>query len=618
MNLFDTDRARAVLRLTHGDPRAIVAAMRTEERVARLRDRMRREALDAYIVYGTDPHQSEYVPEHWRHRHWITGFHGSAGTAVVTLDEAGLWTDSRYYLEAEQALAGTPFRLHRADEPDSLGVAEYLAENLPSGARVGAAAATLSLNEFRALNGELTPRGIIVEPGSDLAAAIRTDRPPLPSTAVYELSAERAGAERSEKLARVRAELCRHRADALLITALDELAWTLNLRGSDIPYNPVTLGYLLVEQERARLFLDSRKLSSELAAHLAADGVICSEYSAVEAVLGELPAGTALMCDPAGISMQLLNVLPSAVSTVEHSSPVARMKAVKNARELTQLRACMHKDGAVMVTFLYWLAGSREHTRITERSAALYLRELRAAQPEFVDESFPPISAAGDHAAIVHYCATDASDRLLEGEELYLIDSGGQYLDGTTDITRTVATGEPSDRVRTEYTAVLQAHIALATITFPYGTTGTQLDAITRAVLWRRHRNFGHGTGHGVGFFLNVHEGPQRLSPKWNAVPLEPGMVVSNEPGLYLEGSHGIRIENLVCVRADRENAFGRFLCLETLTLCPLERRLIDREMLTEHEREWVNRYHRLVFDQLEPHLEAGARTWLAEQTAPL
>lgn len=604
-----------------------------EERLQALRQQMQRHRIDAYIVYGTDPHQSEYVPAHWRQRHWLTGFHGSAGTAVVTQTEAALWTDSRYYLEAEAALAGTPFRLQRSDEPQTPGIPAFLRERLSAGARVGSAAETLSLQQYRSLRRELEPYDIVLMPADDLVAAVWPERPALPSAPVYAFSAERAGLTRTEKLAHLRAELGRIGADALLVTALDEIAWLLNLRGADVPYNPVALAYLIVKPESAELFIDAEKLPPELGEELRADGVSCLGYHEIAQAASALgspqapgsseaggspQARVTVAAAPEQINMRLVQALPNEVRLLEHASPVARFKAVKNPRELTQLRACMVKDGAVMVSFLFWVTTAHENRPVSELSAAAYLRELRAAQPEFVEESFAPISAFGPHGAVVHYSADEQSDLALEPDGLYLVDSGGQYLDGTTDITRTVAIGEPGERMRTEYTAVLQAHIALASLSFPYGTTGTQLDAVARSVLWRRHCTYGHGTGHGVGFFLNVHEGPQRLSPRYNGVALEPGMVVSNEPGLYRAGAYGIRLENLVAVRADRENSFGSFLCFETLTLCPFDRRLIDPAMLNAEERDWLNRYHSRVYEALQPHLSPPQRVWLAEQTAAL
>ncbi len=592
--------------------------MKAEERVKRLREKMRSHGLDGYIVYGTDPHQSEYIPAHWQQRHWLTGFHGSAGTALVTGDEAALWTDSRYYLEAEQALAGTPFRLQRADEPDTPSLPDYLAEHLPEGARVGCAAETLALREDRRLRAALEPHGISFTPGEDLVAAIWSERPPLPADAAFEVSVARTGLDRSARLTQVRQAIERHRADALLVTALDDVAWTLNLRGADIPHNPVVFAYLLLERTSARLFIDPRKLDPTLRERLREAGVDSCAYEEIDGALRSLPEHSTLMADPAGINMRLVQALPQTVKLVEEPSPVARLKAVKNSRELTELSTCLRKDGAAMVQFLHWLASTWPHEAVTERRAAARLFELRSAQPEFMGNSFEPISAYGEHGAIVHYRTSEATDRRLEAGGLYLIDSGGQYLDGTTDITRTVAIGEPDDRMRTDYTLVLQAHIALATTPFVYGTTGTQLDALTRAVLWRHYRNYGHGTGHGIGFFLNVHEGPQRMSTRWNSVRLEPGMVMSNEPGVYRSGAYGIRIENMVAVAADRENAFGSFLRLETLTLCPLDRTLIEVAMLSAHEREWVNRYHLRVYQALEPHLDTAARVWLSEQTAAL
>ncbi|MFP4374149.1 MAG: aminopeptidase P family protein [Spirochaetaceae bacterium] len=594
------------------------------QRVNALRSRMRAHGLSAYIIPSSDPHQSEYPPERWRARQWISGFEGSAGTVVITLDGAGLWTDSRYYLEAEQALRDTPIALFRADQAHVPQYVDWLSKNVPAGARVGFDSAVLSLETSRSLREGLAEANIEVVPSEDLLDSIWEDRPPLPDGPA-ELVAEHVfGETRSEKLSRIRTAMRDTGADAHLIATLDDLAWVLNIRGSDVPFNPVLLAYLAIEAERALLFLEPAKLSEHDRAALTADGVLLRDYDAVWSYLESFPADSALLYDPRRVSARVEEMLPDGVRRIERRNPSTDFKARKNATELDHLRACMTSDGVAMAEFLYWLetrtagAAGAGDAVLTELDAARRLGELRATRPGFVNPSFETIAGYGEHGAIVHYRVTPESNADLIPGGVLLLDSGGQYRNGTTDITRTVPIGEVGAEVRADFTLVLKAHIALALTVFPAGTSGHQLDAVPRRPMWQRGVNYGHGTGHGVGFFLNVHEGPQRISAMPNTVALEPGMVISNEPGLYREGRYGIRIENLVVVKEDRTTDFGRFLKFETLTLCPIERTLIETSMLTAEERTWIDSYHAMVWERVGAEPAGPVREWLRAKTRPL
>ncbi|MFO7781800.1 MAG: aminopeptidase P family protein [Spirochaetia bacterium] len=606
--------------------------MNISQRVEALRNQMRAHDLSAYIIPSSDPHQSEYPPDRWRARQWISGFEGSAGTVVITLAEAGLWTDSRYYLEAEQALRDTPITLFRAGQALVPQYVDWLSKNVPGG-RVGFDSSVLSLETARSLRRGLAGAEIEVVPSEDLLEAIWENRPPLPDSPAELVDEHIFGETRKEKLTRIRTAMGDTGADAHLIATLDDLAWALNIRGSDVPFNPVLLAYLVVEAERALLFLDPAKLAEHDRAALTADGVVLRDYDTVWSYLQSLPADTALLYDPQRVGARLDEALPDGVRRVERRNPSTDFKASKNATELDHLRACMISDGVAMTEFLYWLesrtagaagtaeaaaAASPPGAALTELDAARKLGEMRAARPGFVNPSFETIAGYAGHGAIVHYRVTPESNATLTPGGVLLLDSGGQYRNGTTDITRTVPIGEVDAGVRADFTLVLRAHIALAMTVFPAGTSGHQLDAIPRRPMWQHGVNYGHGTGHGVGFFLNVHEGPQRISAMPNTVALEPGMVVSIEPGLYREGRYGIRIENLVVVGEDRTTDFDHFLKFETLTLCPIERTLIDASMLTAEERAWVDSYHAMVWERVGAEVEGPVREWLRAKTLPL
>ncbi len=579
---------------------------------------MEARGLDAYIVPTSDPHQSEYPPEHWKHRAWLSGFTGSAGTVVVTQTRAGLWTDFRYYLEAAEAIAGSGIELFRVGEPDVLDYPEWLASELDADATVGFDAQSVSLAAAKNLEQRLAPRGIELNPGDDLVAMIRDDRPSLPNRPIWVYAPRFAGQSRGEKVYALRARMRELGADYHLISTLDDIAWLLNIRGSDVAYNPVAVAHLIAGLEDVRLYVNEEQLEPDVRTELESDGVAIRPYERVLADVAEIERGAAVILSPQQVSVGFARRLGPGVKRIERTNLTTESKAQKNAVELEHLRETMARDGVAMVRFLSWLASSVGREEITELGAEERLREFRSRGENFVSESFRTISGYRGHGAIVHYSATEESNARIEPAGIYLVDSGAQYLDGTTDITRTVALGEPGEQERRDFTLVLKGHIGLATLRFPVGTTGHMIDAVCREYLWRERMNYGHGTGHGVGFFLNVHEGPQRISQHYNDVALVPGMILSNEPGLYRADQYGIRIENLVAVSDDGRTEFGAFLRFETLTLCPIDRTLINVSMLTPAELEWINEYHRLVRERLLGRVEGDVAEWLEAACAPL
>ena len=588
-----------------------------DQRLERLRQFMRDQHLDACIIPTTDPHQSEYPPEHFRLRAWISGFHGSAGTLVVTADHAGLWTDARYFLEAEEALSETPFVLHRSGLPGSREVPEWLAAELDSGARVGADPRNMAVSTWRDLTSALTARKVTLVPAVRLADAVWPDRPALPEEPVWVLPERSAGVSAEEKLQRVRTQLRDRGAASHIISTLDDIAWLFNLRGSDVAYNPIFLGFLYLTAERSVLFTNEARLTTDARTALRRCRVELQPYDAFDAVL-ESAEGPVLL-DPERSSWMVHEQLSRQGRVIEALQPSTAIKARKNATELSNLREAMIRDGRAMVRFLHWLDGEMAAgASLTEVEAAERLTRLRAEDPAYLSDSFGTISGWAANGAIIHYSAQPETAATLGPRGIYLLDSGGQYLDGTTDITRSVAVGAPTDEEREDFTLVLKGHIALSRLQFPAGTSGRQIDAIARQPLWERQRQYSHGTGHGVGYVLNVHEGPQRIAPRADATALEPGMVLSNEPGLYREGRYGIRIENLVAVQPAGGTEFGEFLSFETLTLCPLDRRLIDPGLLSAEERAWLNDYHARVRAALAPGLEEAELRWLEAATAPI
>ena len=586
-------------------------------RLEALREMMRREKLDAFIFPSTDAHQSEYVADHWKGREWISGFDGSAGTAVVTITHAALWTDARYFLAAEEQLAGSGFLLMRQRMEGTPSIAEWLGDQLADteGAIVGLDGSVNSYAAVQQLTAELRARGgINLRVNFDPLARIWPNRPPIPCNKVELQPLEYAGETASSKLKRIRSELRKVHCDGMLLSALDGIAWALNLRGTDVHCVPVFVAYLLIASDKATLYVDKRKITPSVAAYLAQEGIGMDEYRNIGYGLKDYFEYNILM-DPNETGALLPQFVPSRTRIVFAESPVPRLKAVKNATEIAGFHRAMIRDGVAMVKFLRWLESAVKTGGESEMTVDHKLLELRRQQPLFRDISFDTIAGYQEHGAIVHYEATPATDKPLKAEGLLLLDSGAQYQDGTTDITRTIALGPVSDKQRHVYTLVLKGFLRLQALRFPDGACGTQLDAVAREAMWREGYNFLHGTGHGVGAYLSVHEGPHQIRMEYVAAPLRAGMTVTDEPGIYLADHFGVRIENTLLVREALKSDFGIFLEFEPLTLCPIDTTPIDLSMLTAEEREWLNEYHRMVFECLSPYLDEEETAWLAGST---
>ncbi len=586
------------------------------QRLSNLREIMQREHLDAFIFPSTDPHNSEYVPDRWKGREWISGFNGSAGTAVVTMHAAALWTDSRYFIAAEQQLAGTEFVLMRERVAGTPTIAEWLGKVLSdiNGATVGVDGMVNTAADVEALISDLRQQGgITVRTNFDPLAVIWTNQPPIPTTPIEVHSLEYAGESTTSKLSRIRMALRSLHADGMLVSALDDIAWTLNLRGSDVHCNPVFVSYLLIDTKTTTLFINDEKLTPEVRAYLTAQGVQTAPYNHIKDALRNYDEYNILL-DPNAISYTLFKQVRTQ-EVVRASSPIPAMKAIKNEIEVEGFRRAMIRDGVALVKFLRWLQTAVVKGQETEISVAEKLTALRAEQPLFRGISFDTIAGYEAHGAIVHYEATLETDAPLKPHGFLLLDSGAQYQDGTTDITRTIALGELTEEQREVYTLVLKGHIQLELAKFPSGASGTQIDALAREAMWRKGFNFLHGTGHGVGSFLNVHEGPHQIRMEYRPAPLLPFMTVTDEPGLYLEGKFGVRIENILLIKPYMTTAFGDFLQMEPLTLCPIDTAPIVREMLLNEEVEWLNGYHQYVFDKLSPYLQGADLDWLRAAT---
>ena len=596
------------------------------QRLEDLREVMRREHLAAFIFPSTDPHQGEYVPDHWKGREFISGFNGSAGTAVVTMTSAALWTDSRYFLAAEEQLRGTEYQLMKLKIAGTPSIAEWIGRECGAGAEVGIDGWCSSANAVRELIADLRKEGgITLRTNLDPLRTIWRDRPPIPERPVELFPLEYAGESTRDKLARIRKALRQRHADGMLMSSLDDIAWTLNLRGTDVHCNPVFVSYLLVSSKDAILYINKVKLPQQVAGYLEAEGVAIAPYEDVAKGLKDYFEYNILL-DPDEVNYVLFKTVSREI--VEEESPVKRMKTVKNEREIAGFRSAMLKDGIAMVKFLYWLskqlpapvgAGSGVGTvSLTELSISDKLASLRAEQPLYRDISFDTIAGYGEHAAIVHYEPTPETDIPLQPRGLLLLDSGAQYLDGTTDITRTIALGPLTEEERRIYTLVLKGHIQIELCKFPSGSSGTQIDILARKDMWREGLNYLHGTGHGVGTYLNVHEGPHQFRMEWKPAPLVAGMTITDEPGIYLPGRCGARTENTLLIVPYKETEFGEFLQFESLTLCPIDKAPIIREMMLQEEIDWLNQYHQRVFDTLAPHLSDDEAAWLQVACAPL
>ncbi|QEM83564.1 aminopeptidase P family protein [Halomonas binhaiensis] len=588
-------------------------------RLAALREAMQRHGIDAWWLPSSDPHHSEYLPEHWAGRAWLTGFDGSVGTLVVTQDDAGLWVDSRYFVQAEAQLAGSGIRMMKLAQGQASAPIEWLAEKLPQGAILGYDAQVVSLAHARQMEEILGDAGILQRGNLDLLDDIWSGRPELPSAPIRAHAAQYLDESRAQRLAGVREAMIEHGADWHPVSTLDDIAWLLQLRGADVGFNPVFLAHLLVSRDSATLFVAPGKLDSELSASLANDGIQISGYSDWSSALAALPPSQTTLIDPARLSLGTRQALPRDMKVVEAFQPSTLAKGVKTDLELGWVRKTMELDGAALCRFFAWLDKAlATGERVTELTIDERLREQRQRAETFVCESFSTIAAFNANGALPHYHATEEAHSVIEGDGLLLIDSGGQYHGGTTDITRMVPVGQVSAAQREDCSLVLKGMIALSRARFPLGIAAPRLDAIARAPLWATGRDYGHGTGHGVGYFLNVHEGPQVISsgaPAAEHTAMQPGMITSNEPGVYRPGQWGVRIENLVANRPAPDSEFGDFLEFETLTLCPIDTRCLNLELLDSDEIQWLNAYHAEVRERLAPHLEGEALAWLNERT---
>lgn len=588
-------------------------------RLAALREEMRREHLSAFIFPSSDPHNSEYVPSRWEGRKWISGFDGSAGTAVVTLHSAALWTDSRYFLAAEEQLAGTEFQLMRERVEGTPSIAEWIATEIEGAesSEIGVDGMCMTYAECSDLKTDLKHNGgITVRTNLDILDRIWTDRPSVPLNPVSIQPIEYAGESCHDKLGRIRSSLLRRGACGMLMTQLDDIAWTLNLRGTDVHCTPVFVAWLIVAEEVAVLYIKDEKLSPEVIEYLNAEGVAVDDYDNIIDALNSYD-GYTLLIDPATTNYTL-SQLRGNFNLVSAPSPVPEMKAIKNEVECNGFRNAMQRDGVAMVKFLKWLEEAVPKGCETELSVSAKLRQLRAEQPLFKDESFDTIAGYEEHGAIVHYEPTPDTDVPLRPEGFLLLDSGAQYLDGTTDITRTIQLGKVTDLHRRVYTLVLKGHLSLQNLCFPRGAAGTQLDAVARVAMWREGMNFMHGTGHGVGSYLSVHEGPHQIRQEYRPAPMLEGMTVTDEPGLYLAGKFGVRIENTLLTVPYMTTEFGKFLRFEPLTLCPIDTRPIVVDMLSTEELGLLNAYHRMVYERLSPMLDEEHKAWLADKTRSL
>lgn len=586
------------------------------ERLSAIRQFMEEKQLDVFIVPSTDAHLSEYPPKHWESRKWISGFTGSAGTAVVTKKKAGVWTDSRYFLQAADELKDTGFELFKMGQPGTPDMTDWIIEQAGNGGTVGIDGLVYAASEAKALKIKLDAKGIRLETSLDPFATIWNDRPEIPKNEVFTLPDTVAGESVTSKIKRINAELKKVDADGLIIVTLDAVAWTFNLRGNDVDYNPVAVACAYVSGKDTVLFIDPEKLSDEVAETYKKQGIKITDYNDIFEYISGLPENSSVCITGNKINYKLLQTIPASCRIVDVPSPVDLMKSVKNETELKGFRNAMIKDGVALVKFYMWLEKAVPAGEVTEVTVEEKLYEYRSQQDLFVGESFGTIAGYAGNGAVIHYHASPETCLQVQPEGLLLIDSGAQYKDGTTDITRTVAVGKLSRQMKKDYTLVLKGHIALATAIYPEGTRGSQLDILARKALWDNELTYWHGTGHGIGHFLNVHEGPQSIRLEENPTQLMPGMVTSNEPGVYRVNQYGIRIENLVVTQEYKKTKeFGTFYNFETITLCPVDTKPITKKLLTKKEIKWLNNYHKMVYRKLKRYLNEEERAWLKRKT---
>lgn len=590
------------------------------ERIAALREAMKQHKIDAYIIPTSDPHMSEYPADCWKYREWISGFTGSAGTVIITADKAGLWTDSRYFLQASTQLEGTGIELFKMMLPETPTIPEFLTHELKDGQTVGLNGETYSLADARSLEKALAEKEIKLNTNASLIDPIWKERPAIPEAPMFEMPIELSGKSTEDKLLDINKMLHKAGADCTILSALDEVAWTFNIRGTDVAYNPVVISYAFVSEKESVLFVNPKKIPAEIAEHLKKEGVTLADYGMLATFLSRLPERTRVFIDSKRTNVAIYNALPKSSILIEGISPANHLKSIKNEAEIKGFRNAVLKDGIAMTKFYFWLEKMlKAGEKVTELSAAAKLTALRSEQPQYVMDSFASISSYGPHGAVVHYSPTPETDTELKTDSLYLLDSGAQYLDGTTDITRTIALcDEPSEQMKKDFTRALKGTIGIAKCKFPAGIRGCLIDAFARKALWDAGINYLHGTCHGIGHCLNVHEGPQSIRMEENPVILEPGMVMSDEPAMYRPGEYGIRTENMILIREDSETEFGKFLGFKTLTLCYIDTKLVIPSMLSVREHAWLNKYHQMVYDLVSPHLNEEEKAWLKEKTAEI
>ncbi len=587
-----------------------------DKNIKNLRALLDENEFSAYLIPSSDPHQSEYVADHWASRAWISGFTGSAGIVIITKDHAGLWTDSRYFVQAEKQLKNNCVELHKQVIPHAPEHIAWLCENLPEGAKVGFDGMLFSQAQVRALAKAFYKKNFEIDYSKDLIAPIWKDRPPLPSNQVFEHALLHSGQSRKDKIATIREKMqalgCSHH----LVTSLDDIAWLLNIRSSDVKCNPVSIAYVVIADDRTYIFIDSEKISAELKAKFVEDFILLKPYDSLKSFLQQLPKDVKILVDQKTCNIKLYNAI-AGEQIVSGSTISTQLKGIKNDTEIRHLKETMAKDGVALLQLYRWLEQGIQQGSIPETAVAEQLIRFRKTNDDYFGESFEAIVGYNGNGAIVHYRAEPETCAQIKADGILLIDSGGQYHTGTTDITRTTALGSPTAEQKKHFTLVLKGHIGLATLKFPHGTKGVQMDILARQHLWQHGLNYGHGTGHGVGFFLNVHEGPQGIAPNVNgksSVAFEPGMITSNEPGFYKDDAYGIRIENLVLVVKDEETDFGDFLRFETITLFPIDLQLVDPSLLVASEKNWLNNYHKEVYEKLAPRLNEEERAWLKDR----
>ncbi len=588
------------------------------EKLALIRSALHQKGIDICIIPSSDPHMGEYIPEHWQIIRWLTGFTGSAATVVITNSFAGLWTDSRYFLQAEKQLSGTGFEFvkpgafHRNDYMD------FICENSGPGNKIGIDGRIFSIAQLRKLEKRLENKEVSIDTGCDIIDTLWTDRPELPFSRAFDHPVEFSGKARSVKISEVRKHMASENADFHLLTSVDDIMWLLNIRGSDLKYSPLLLSYALIGKEQILLFIDEAKIPLKLASEFDRLGITLLPYEEINEVIPAVTEGSSVLINPATTSVSLYNSISSKSKIIETISIPARLKAIKNKTEIENICNVMIKDGVALTKFFCWFDFNNGKLPMTEKLLSEKVLEFRSQQNDFLGPSFATIAAFNENSALPHYTAETGTGAEIGERGLLLVDSGGQYMGGTTDITRTIPVGIPSVQQKKDFTLVLKGHINLAMAKFPKGTRGYQLDFVARRAMWGSGINYAHGTGHGVGYCLNVHEGPQSISPADNKTVIEAGMLTSNEPAIYRDGEYGIRIENLILCYEDEETEFGQFLKFDTVSLCYIEKSLIDKSLLDQKEIDWLNSYHSDVFDKLSPYLTSEEKIWLREKTDPL